>query len=927
MSAMNPRALALLVVGSVLTLTGLAGIATGSASADDGSGAVTVKGTAERVTFNQDGSTTPVEADHVSMTVSTTTNLRGDEQIDVSWSGAHPTGGLVSNPNFGHDGAIQEYPFVLMECRGAPSQVTPETCWTQTSSERLQQAGSAASTPVWRADGYAPPADRAPVVDAPGPSARPASCPQVRYERWVPLAAASGKTYYGGGAGCLEAAPEAADIDTGGVPSNTTYGQTGADGTGSTRFDIWTNQENATLGCSAAVACSLVAVPIVGVSCDGYFTQAPSAPSVPSPTLQARYQTACTGADVYRPGQVSDGVNFNAATSGQLWWSASNWRNRLVVPLTFALTSDACNVVGKAPLLAYGSIPMTDIAAQWTPKFCTDPGYQPFSHVQATDLQARSLVNSGTIKLGLSSRPPDGGFSNPVAQAPVAISGFAIAFNIDGDNGQPLASLKLDPRLLAKLLTESYTGDIQSLTTYPTLERNPRTIYEDPEFQALNPNAPAHVPGQVNAAAALIALSNDSDMMTALSSYILADPVARKWLDGVPDPWGMTVNPAYQLDLSSTQQSGQQHFTLPVSSWPLLDPFTLDGHGLVGSPCLANLPYLAQIAHPLSLVHTVEQDLEFALPNNQTVCPTVDDPNNPALKVPKTPSRQPVGHRFVLGLVPLTAVDRYGLRAASLMTTSNVGPSQKFGDTSGMTFAAPDTAGLKAGADLLQPDATTGAWTFPYDQVSTSAGAAAYPGTMPVFADAPTSGLSADDAKRVAQILDFAVTDGQTPGFGVGQLPPGALPLTASNGLAAEVAYTRCAAQLVRAQTGTVPPLTGPCPSTTKPTKKPTTKPVAPPPATAPVVPVAPVAPAIAAVPSVPAVSTAPPSAQIVADAPALTTVGATSAVGRYGLRGALVLGLLMGIGGLLLQWGAQGWALALAGLRAVRPATGRRKR
>ena len=62
--------------------------------------------------------------------------------------------------------------------------------------------------------------------------------------------------------------------------------------------------------------------------------------------------------------------------------------------------------------------------------------------------------------------------------------------------------------------------------------------------------------------AELYALSSDSDVMYALTSYINADPEARAWLNGTPDPWGMTVNPAYQ------------GISLPLSSWPQLDTYT-----------------------------------------------------------------------------------------------------------------------------------------------------------------------------------------------------------------------------------------------------------------------------------------------------------------------------------------------------------------
>ena len=146
-------------------------------------------------------------------------------------------------------------------------------------------------------------------------------------------------------------------------------------------------------------------------------------------------------------------------------------------------------------------------------------------------------------------------------------------------------------------------------------------------------------------------------------------------------------------------------------------------------------------------------------------------------------------------LTPLADDNRYDLQTASLQTTS--------GD-----FVAPSNDSMEAATDLLQPDPTTGTWPIPYDQFETSAGAAAYPGTMVVYAAVPTSGLSAAAASDYAAVLTFAAGPGQTPGEGVGQLPPGYLPITSANGLGGLAKYTLAAAADVAAQNGQVPPLT-----------------------------------------------------------------------------------------------------------------------
>ena len=78
-----------------------------------------------------------VRADH-------TKNLRGRQRIQLSWTGAQPSGGRASNP-YGENGLNQEYPVVIMQCRGtddpslpAAKQVRPQTCWTGSVAERSQ---------------------------------------------------------------------------------------------------------------------------------------------------------------------------------------------------------------------------------------------------------------------------------------------------------------------------------------------------------------------------------------------------------------------------------------------------------------------------------------------------------------------------------------------------------------------------------------------------------------------------------------------------------------------------------------------------------------------------------------------------------------------------------------------------------------------
>ncbi len=93
-----------------------------------------------------------------------------------------------------------------------------------------------------------------------------------------------------------------------------------------------------------------------------------------------------------------------SAVSGSLWWSPSNWDNRITVPLTFAVPADACSVVNSGPsqvVDVYGSELMIQATSQWAPNFCTSQSSFSFVHVQTGEPEARNLVASGGAEAGL----------------------------------------------------------------------------------------------------------------------------------------------------------------------------------------------------------------------------------------------------------------------------------------------------------------------------------------------------------------------------------------------------------------------------------------------------------------------------------------------------------------------------------------------
>lgn len=894
---------------AALLLTGLAAIVPafpdGAEAAPESAQSATSRTvTATRQFVEQDGSTTEVSSNKVTLKVDQTQNLRGRQEIHVSWSGAVPTGGVVGDPNTS-DARNQEYPFVLLQCRGVDTsgsvekgqvRLSPETCWTQTSPERYLAAAS--HTPSWRFDAYAKPGDREAIVGR--PDQLPEECAQVSEPltaRWLPFRAAGGEVYYGGpdpGVGCTPLPPESDSAEAGGLPSNTTYGITGTDGRGETDFAVWTASENASLGCSPSVDCALVAVPIVGVSCDTWGNELPAgteqttkAGAVLTASQLATADATCRSTGAYEPGAPRSSETTDQAVRGNLWWSASNWRNRITVPLHFATSGSICDVMSsEPPVEIMGSVVANELAASWRPAFCTNDDLFTFTHVQQADSLARQLVNVGEIEAALTTAPPADGYQRPVVQAPVAFGGFAIAFTIDDAERQRREELRLNARLVAKLLTSSYPANAMVRDNHPSIGGNPLNITLDPEFQTLNPGLPET--SSLEAAAALQVFAASSDLVWALTSWLNADDAARAFLDGEADPWGMTVNESYR-DL-----------VLPVDNWPLLDGFLAPQWYIDQNACYANspTPFMQLISNPPSNLSSVLLNLQFASSAVATVCRY--DGYDPTTLPLRQQGRQTVGYRFVLGLVSLSAAERYNLRTAALQTGAE-------GDDS---FVVPDTTSLQAAAKLLTADEEVHAWTFDYDALGTSAGAAAYPGAMPVYAVVPTEGLPEEDAEKFSKLLCYASGVGQVPGRANGQLPSGYLPVTAENGLGAQHDYTLSAAAVVRSQTGTTPALDANAPSAeqacdfseqpTEPTETPTGAGNGTGTGTGTTVP-----PASGPVPGggKPGGKGTKPSEAPVTEATTVLTSGQSSAFGQLGVPSLLVIAIACAVAGALIRW------------------------
>lgn len=814
---MNRRRIA--AAGCVLLLTGAASGLFRPASAvgaDAGNSSVTKQSTVTRDHLIG-GKDEVVDSRTVKVNVDRTQALKDRAGVHISWSGAHPTGGVVFDQT-ATTAEDQEYPVAILQCRGVDSttvpadqQLTPRTCYTQVPEERYQSPDRG-FFPAYRLDRYASPDDRTVTVGAPDPL--PAKCDSngVGAQHWVPFVSADGTSYYGGALGCAGLAPDQSVVADPLNPPSTTFGTTAADGTGAATFVVQNGQSNGSLGCSDTVACAIVIIPIMGISCDA---TAASLPVADRPTDPVAAQQECGGTGFYDPTVLGNQTNFDpnveTTVSGQLWWSASNWRNRITVPITMAQTAAVCEVTGGGtPEDVYGSQYAVQLTQQWAPRFCLDSNLFRLQQVQTSEVQAKNLLANGVssgqylgVKAALQAGPPPTAFHNPVVQAPTAITGFAISFLVDDAKHHELTDLKLNARLLAKLMTMSYPAlplirdDWSGIAKYQPMASNPLDVAVDPEFMALNPQANDRNFNQFFASSTLFMMSSDSDVMTALTSYINADPEARAWLDGRPDPWGMVVNPNYRK------------IALPVTSWPLLDTYYNDIH----NNCISDnrAPVLPLIAGPVSDPAQITFNLQYGISNSQVNCVvpqgTTDSPGSRRLAAE---GREQPGQRFLLGVVALGDAARYQLHTAELQTQQTSSSTARFTSSAGRSFVAPTNDSLDAAAKLLQPSTTLNTWTVPYSTLrTTAAGKQAYPGTLLLSTDVPTKGLTATDAGNFAKFLAYAAGPGQVSGDGNGLLPAGYLPITADNGLSSMVAYTVRSALEVASQQGRVPLITG----------------------------------------------------------------------------------------------------------------------
>ncbi|WP_147384774.1 hypothetical protein [Nocardioides cavernaquae] len=789
-----------------------------------------------------------------------TRNLRGRQRIGISWSGAAPSAARAGNP-YGENGLDQELPVVVLQCRGiddpsAPQaqRLSPETCWTSTHYQR-SQVKVAPDRAIWTKD-PTPGADLGLQTGmSPYPTGAKGDC-----ESAVNGDAASGFTYathltpFRAANGTVYSACDGAHMPPeagagAAYPPAEVAAYTGLDGTGQVKFEVRSDVENESLGCNHETACSVVVIPIMGTSC-----------KIPAVTPDLADAGCKRGRSRPEGSTNFDKLGVEFAVSPSLWWTPSNWNNRISVPITFGLPPDTCDILDSRPPTGfYGSELLAQTSLQWSPAYCLRKDRFKFQHNQMSDAAGFTLMRNGGAPAAVVSSEHDAA-GVPVGYAPTAVTGFGIGYVIDkplrDDNGDPLEGgefddLRINARLIAKLLTQSYPGSSLG-TGHPGMSENPWSLNLDPEFIALNPGLTRTTS---EAAATLLSLSEASDVIDQLTDYIAHDKDAMDFIGGKADPWGMKVNPSYR------------DVEVPTPEWRLLDTYVPESE----DPCRKANPgvYLSLVAAPVTRIASISQALVDAWPNVQTRCDQ-DITTSPATYKQGRVARQNYGSRFMLGVVSLGDAARYGIRTARLETKPD-------------TYVGATVQGLSSAVALMKQDAKLG--PFALDQAAVKRSATAYPGTMVVYTAARTCKLPAAEARKVEQFIRISTTEGQRAGSGNGELAAGFLPMSARGATAPLLDAANATAQAVASQKCAAA-------TPTAPEAAPGTVPAGNAPQEAPV----------AAAPAAAAGDPAAAAGAPITNAPIVKTASAHSPVGVLLLPGLLLLGLVGALFGAVAQ-------------------------
>jgi hypothetical protein len=524
-------------------------------------------------------------------------------------------------------------------------------------------------------------------------------------------------------------------------------------GSGSVKFEIQTAMQSPHLGCGQPVM--LTGKPITGQSC----------------WL------------VVIPRGTADSGQTNI-TRPALFWDA--WQHNIAVKLDFKPVGVRCDI-GSTETQLTGSELIAGAIASWQPNLCSGTAGSAF--VLSTGSESDALVKAsttGSSPLAFTSRPLITTTADPLEYAPVGIGGLAVSFAVDrrvqpvpgmsqdfiDRETQPFTSMKLTPRLIAKLLTASYIASLPpgadlshvGYLGFRDQGHNAKNLTKDPDFLAINDAEWAAQDLNSISLSDMLMPAGRSDLAVQLWRYVISDPDAVAWLNGTPDPWGMIVNPWFSTN-SDVNKTGTG-LVLPRDNFPKADPVTYV------DPLSLQVPKSSNAVGDLNLVtwrpytSNFDQGAYLTLRGDGKLLGGWDSTLTPPA-YGKT-ARSLVGEQGVMGVTTTASAVRYQNVTASLRNSAG-------------EFVSPTTASMLAAAAAMTPTPTQ-AQVLEFDPSSAQAHAApsAYPLTMPIYAAANPTIVDTGLRAKYAALIRYAASSGQVSGTALGQLPDGYASIPAS---------------------------------------------------------------------------------------------------------------------------------------------------
>jgi len=319
----------------------------------------------------------------------------------------------------------------------------------------------------------------------------------------------------------------------------------------------------------------------------------------------------------------------------------------------------------------------------------------------------------------------------------------------------------LTPRLLAKLLTNSYTDSLPIFANHGPVSLNPRNISQDPDFLAVNSDTDhwQYMDLKFGGIGDALVPNSRSYLAERVWTYIMSDSEGRDFMAGKPDPFGMKINPWFSSD-AKINPSGTA-FTLPNLSFPKSDPVekpdTTSTGGLSPSGAINVVmwrPYLSDF----------EEGARATLTGNAYELGAWDVSKQPP-GFGKTP-RSPLGFRKVFAITTTTAAARFQSLQVALRNPAG-------------NFVSPTLDSLQIAQNAMTPSsANAGVYELDLSSEKTKAASGAYPLAVPIYAAINPLQSESETRLAYANLIKFAVTEGQNPGTEIGDLPPGYAPLS-----------------------------------------------------------------------------------------------------------------------------------------------------